>query len=71
VTVETWQEVMQHAERLAKTAERKASAQRSHFMRRADRQAKSHARRSEIKRRNYERHLNVQQVRLSLHIYLA
>jgi hypothetical protein len=28
------QEAIQHAERLAKTAERKASAQRSHFMRR-------------------------------------
>jgi hypothetical protein len=34
----------------------------------ADGQAKSHARRSEIKRRNYERHLNVLQVRLFPHL---
>jgi hypothetical protein len=34
VSIETWQETVQHAERLAKTAERKASAQRAHFTRR-------------------------------------
>ena len=148
MTVETWKEAMQHAEGLAKTAERKASAQRSHYMRRvakmgvtltltrtltltpsqtrylklnlnltllqeeadilrmnveqaelqlkklghetkkiercadvakkmcqekvanADREAKSHARRSDIKRRNYERHVNVLQVRLALYLSL-
>jgi hypothetical protein len=34
VSIETWKETMQHAERLAKTAERKASTQRAHFTRR-------------------------------------
>jgi hypothetical protein len=34
VSVDTWEEAVEHAQRLAQSVERKASAQRSHFTRR-------------------------------------